>query len=224
MLKDLTNTTLLNDLKTISQKEKKLYLEFLDYLREVDIRAAYVELGFNSLYSYVTEGLGYSKDQAYLRINAIRMINKVPEVKKSLENNEFNLSTLATASQITTMTKGTKKEIKLDRALDLLKGKTKATAKEIVTSLKVSKASKPEVRKIVLSVTEEEYEIIQEVLILKNKEAKELLLAKCQEEKKKLDKASVVKNSTSRHIPIRVKREVMKRANFKCEHSGCSSK
>lgn len=220
MLKDLTNKTLLNDLKIISQKEKKIYLEFLDYLREIDIRAAYVELGFNSLYAYITEGLGYSKDQAYLRINATRIINKVPEVKKSLEQNEFNLSTLATASQIVSMT-----EMKIEKALDLVKGKSKASAREVVESLKTPKLEKPEQKRIILTVSEEEFELIQEVLKLKNKDAKELLITKCKEERRKLEKEKkITLKESSRHIPISVKREILTRAKFQCEHSSCKSK
>lgn len=124
------------------------------------------------------------------------------------------------------MTKGAEKEVKLVEALELVKGKSKASAKEIVQNLKSPQTKKPEQKRILLSFNEEEYALIQEVSKLRNKEAKELLLSKCKEEKKKLEKEQTQKitKSTSRHILIKIKREVLKRANFKCEHSGCPSK
>ena len=197
-------------------------MDFLDYLREVDIRAAYVDLGFNSLYHYVTEGLGYSSDQAYLRINAIRIINKVPEVKQKLEDNSFTLSTLAIATQIVSATDG--KET-LESALMQVEGKTKNEAKEIVYQLKKPSRPMEQEKRITITLTNEEYEMVQEVLSLKNKEAKVLLLAKCKEEKQKLDRESnKIVQTTSRHIPVQVRREVLKRAKFQCEHLGCQGK
>jgi 5-methylcytosine-specific restriction endonuclease McrA len=219
----LDNKTLLKETHSSSLKEKKACLELLDYLVEVEKRAAYVELGYSSLYSYVTECLGYSQDQSYLRINAVRIMTKIPEVKKSLESNQLTLSTLANATTIVSATQDKEDKIELSKAVEMVTGKTKEQAREIINQVKeITPVKKQEKRKLVLSLTEEEYELVQETLKLKNQEASKYVVEKCRQDQNKFKKSKSTQNSNSRNIPVSVRRNVLTRAKYKCEYVGCT--
>ncbi len=86
-----------NTLEELVQSERKITAQVLEYLAEVDRRRAYLDWGFNSLYEYLTVGLGYSGSAAYRRMEGARALRQVPEIKKDLEDGSLNLSQIAMA-------------------------------------------------------------------------------------------------------------------------------
>ena len=75
--------------------EKIATLQLLEYLFEVDRRCLYSERGYSSLWMYVHRELGYSEAQTSERVGTMRLMMKVPEVRKSLEENKLTLTTAA---------------------------------------------------------------------------------------------------------------------------------
>lgn len=76
-----------------SKSEKSATLVLLEHLAEIDRRRLYAEMGFPSLWIYVHELLGYSESQTTERVSAMRLMTKVPEVKKELIAGNISLTT-----------------------------------------------------------------------------------------------------------------------------------
>ena len=91
----ISDTQLLQETKMIAKQEQMKTLELLKYLTEIDRRMAYVKLGYTSLFAYLTQELGYSGSEAALRVNAMRLLNKVPEVQEKIVTGALTLSSAA---------------------------------------------------------------------------------------------------------------------------------
>jgi 5-methylcytosine-specific restriction endonuclease McrA len=96
----LTDKQLLELTKSLVSRERELLGEILRHLREVERRRLFSDLGCKSLFDYAVKELKYSEDQAYRRINAMRLIRELPEIEKSIEEGTLSLSTLGVASSL----------------------------------------------------------------------------------------------------------------------------
>ena len=95
-LKDLSDSSLLDNVKNFKQVEDKTIAELVLYLSEVDARKLYRDIGFSSLFSYCTTslvdgGLGYSEGSAYRRIQAARSLKDNPEIYELLRDGKLSL-------------------------------------------------------------------------------------------------------------------------------------
>jgi hypothetical protein len=68
-------------------------------IRVMDQRA-YLELGYATMFDWLTNGCGYSNGAAQRRIEASRLLRAVPQVVEKLEAGKVNLSTLAKAQTV----------------------------------------------------------------------------------------------------------------------------
>ena len=91
-LKKLSDQELIGSLKDLISEEREIQTAILHYLREVEDRKLYLQSGYGSLFSYLTEGLGYAEASAYRRIQSMRLIKSVPEVEDKLDSGEISLS------------------------------------------------------------------------------------------------------------------------------------
>ncbi len=97
-LKHLDNQSLVNKTKSLVLEEKKLTLEILHYLKEIQSRNLYLILGFSSLFDFATRALGYSASAAQRRIESMRLLNSVSDsvqIEEKVKTGELSLSTLA---------------------------------------------------------------------------------------------------------------------------------
>ena len=112
----IANKEILQKLKNAVLKEREALLEVLRYLRLVEERKLYLELGFSSLFAYCCKDLGFSETEAYARISAMRLAKEVPELETKIESGEISLTVAAKAQSCFRREKGTlaqeqKKEI-----------------------------------------------------------------------------------------------------------------
>lgn len=98
-IKNLNANDLLIQFEKLVSIEKKTTAEILEYLKEIDRRKLYLHMGHTSLFSYLTKGLKYSESSALRRINAARILNAAPEIKKHLESGELNLMQVSFVAQ-----------------------------------------------------------------------------------------------------------------------------
>ena len=91
-LKKLSNDFLLSQTKTLVQKERKINIEILQHLQEIESRKLYLERGFSSLFDYAIKELGYGEGAAYRRIKAMKLCQDIPETKIQIESGQLNLS------------------------------------------------------------------------------------------------------------------------------------
>ena len=90
-LKNLTNETLFKDTELLVKKERETLTQLLHHFREIERRRLYATLKFGSLYDYITIKLGYPKDQAWRRIQAMNLLKEIPEGSKIVTNGSFFL-------------------------------------------------------------------------------------------------------------------------------------
>lgn len=93
----LNNEQLIQTLQRKSLEERKLTLEIIELLEEVDRRALHLKKGYGSLLEFCIQEFKYSESAAYRRISAMRMTKELPQVKASIESGRLNLMTVAQA-------------------------------------------------------------------------------------------------------------------------------
>lgn len=79
------------------KEEKNLLTRILRLLREVDDRKLFSDFKCTSLFYYATKILQYSEAEAYVRINAMRLMREIPQVEGSLNSGELTLTNIAQA-------------------------------------------------------------------------------------------------------------------------------
>ena len=91
----MTNQVLHEKTVAAAQDEKSATLVLLEHLAEIDQRRLYATLAYSSLWEYVHKALGYSEAQSSERVNAVRVMVKVPEVRAQLAAGNLTLTSTA---------------------------------------------------------------------------------------------------------------------------------
>lgn len=94
-LLNIGNQELLARLEKLVRTERKITHLILVHILEAEDRKLYAERGFDSMYSYLTKGLGYSEASAYRRLQSARLLKQVPTAAEKIEEGSLNLSQLA---------------------------------------------------------------------------------------------------------------------------------
>src|ERR1700677_1410136 len=94
MIKNLSTHELVSKLKSLVKEEKRITLEVLKYLQEVEDRRLYALRGFSSLFAFCVAELGYEESATNRRIAAMRMMRVLPEIETKIEDGSVNLSTV----------------------------------------------------------------------------------------------------------------------------------
>ena len=93
----LSKNELLNRVRAAAKNEQSLTLDVIVLIREINARQIYLELGFGSLFDFVTKDLGYEATSAHRRISAARLIAAVPETEEKMRSGELSLSVVSRA-------------------------------------------------------------------------------------------------------------------------------
>jgi hypothetical protein len=121
-IRTLSDSELLNELTIRVKKERTSMTEVLEFLREVDRRRLYAEQGCSSLWEFCTKVHGYSAGSAARRIDAMRLLREIPELKEELESGEQNLTSLAKAKQFfRAEEKHVEKKLTMEKKREVLK-------------------------------------------------------------------------------------------------------
>ncbi|MBC7387180.1 MAG: HNH endonuclease [Cryobacterium sp.] len=78
-----------------AKREKTATLDLLNFLLQVEDRRTFAVVGYDSMFTYVRDGLGYSSAQASERVAAMRLLRKVPEVADGLKDGSQTLTSVA---------------------------------------------------------------------------------------------------------------------------------
>jgi len=84
-------------LKALFKTERKIIHEILLIIQTLDLTKSYRELGYSSLFEYLTKEIGYSEGAAQRRISSARLMKEVPSLEKKLQDGELNLSQVSLA-------------------------------------------------------------------------------------------------------------------------------
>ena len=96
-LKKLKDQDLLNATKDLVQRERDLLTQVLHHLREVERRKLYSDLGLSNLFEYCVQELKYSEGQAGRRIQALRLLQELPEVEEKIQSGRLSLTNISQA-------------------------------------------------------------------------------------------------------------------------------
>ncbi|MGE0633651.1 MAG: HNH endonuclease [Pseudobdellovibrionaceae bacterium] len=96
----LSNSEMVQTLKSKSQTERNLTVEVIELLEEMESRKYYLELGFDSLMDFCIKELKYSESAAYRRVSAMRASREVPEIKQSIQEGTLNLVNVTQAQTL----------------------------------------------------------------------------------------------------------------------------
>ncbi len=95
--KFLENQQILNQIRKMAKDEQSLTLQVIELIAEVEHRKIFLNLGFGSLFDFVTQDLGYDPSSAARRIHAARAIRVVPEIKEKIADGSLSLSVVSQA-------------------------------------------------------------------------------------------------------------------------------
>ena len=93
-LSKISNQELLGRMDRLVRTERKMTHVILCHINEVESRRLYAELGFDSMFKYLTRHCGYGEDSAYRRLQAARLLKRSPEVAEKIEQGSLNLTQL----------------------------------------------------------------------------------------------------------------------------------
>lgn len=232
-IQSLSDQALLANTLNLVKREKEILSDILAHLQEVHRRRLFCELGFGSLFQYCVKQLGYSEDQAYRRINALKLIREIPEVHEQIAKGELTLSSLSVAQSLF------KADAEVDKkeVLTALKHKSKRELEKVIKEFSSKVAEfKKEVHLSLSPQQEEKWNAVKAKLAHCNLKEEEILERLCDiflEPKptpkavtKEVAKASPrpapprSPASSARNVSMGTKRQVLARDQNRCTQCG----
>jgi len=229
----LENT--LKQLHSLVQEERRIGVEILELLYELERRKAYSELGYDGLYSFCVRELKFTESQAYQRIQAMHALKAAPELKDKIRSGTMSVTTVAQVQTLLRQERvqGIVRNTQEKAALFLqFENKTSQEVKKEIAVLKGEKIK----TKITLELDEEAELLWREVKSqsVHQTQGSELKLMKIlmrewlEKKNKPVQPRRAISWSNqnqithSRHIPANIRREVIKRDEKKCTQCGSS--
>ena len=91
--------TLIQKTKELVKQEKLYTAKILSNLALIENKKLYCDFGHNSLFNFIRLELGYSENEATLRVNAVRLMKRSESATKFIEQGTLSLSNAAIANQ-----------------------------------------------------------------------------------------------------------------------------
>jgi hypothetical protein len=215
------------DTKKLVVKEKHYTFLILQNLKIIEVQKLYCDLGYPSLYKYLIKELGYGEGEASLRIAAVRLLTKAPEITAKIKDklNEGKM-TLTHLGILNNALNSHDKEVTTSQVLNLLdevaQKSTRGAERFLQDELNLPK---PKYKQVILS---------ERVLAKMERLAKiygersesELIEILLDEKLKSVEEKneSSVTFKISRYIPMKVKAYVQKRSGHQCEFTTGANK
>src|SRR6218665_1758045 len=111
--KTYSDDTLFERTHQLVREERRLTLDVIHHLREIQARKLYLERGYPSLFEMCITEFKYSPAAAQRRIEAMRLIQDMPHVEEKIAAGQISLSTAAQVQSFF------RKEEKADKAYSL---------------------------------------------------------------------------------------------------------
>lgn len=94
-LRALTDPELFARLDALVAQERENSADIVNHLSELDRREKVLDRAYSSLFDYCRRRLGYSEQEAYLRIRAARAVGDFPEILERLRSGRLQLDSIA---------------------------------------------------------------------------------------------------------------------------------
>src|SRR5947209_8721364 len=87
---------LVSEAKRARHTEREATKRVLKLLQRIEHERIHHEMGYPHLHSFCVKVLEYSDGEAHRRVQAMRLLETIPEAEKSLDQGTMTLTTLAT--------------------------------------------------------------------------------------------------------------------------------
>ncbi|MES3037431.1 MAG: HNH endonuclease signature motif containing protein [Bdellovibrionota bacterium] len=99
-LKTLDDNLLIEKTNDLVREERETLTNILHHFREIERRRLFSSLGCKSLFEMAVKKFGYSEDQAYRRISAMRLLKDLPEIEGKINSGEISLMHMSIAQNL----------------------------------------------------------------------------------------------------------------------------
>jgi hypothetical protein len=150
----LKNEVLFARARRLVATERRIGVAILECLYEIERRKAYAELKVEGLYTYCVKELGFTDAQAYQRIQAMRALKELPELRPMIESGALSVSSV---SKVQTHFRKERKDGRVRpkaEKLGLFALMENRTSREVDAKLAEFRGEKPKT-KLVLEMDEE---------------------------------------------------------------------
>lgn len=86
---------LLQQIKNAVEEERQATTQVLHLLMEIEKRKLFAQRGYDSLFSFTVQYLGYSEPAAHRRISAMRALKEFPSLEPKINSGELTLTNIA---------------------------------------------------------------------------------------------------------------------------------
>jgi hypothetical protein len=230
-----------NNLLLLVQQERRLTSKILDLLQKVEDQKLYLNSGYANLFDYLVRGLGYSESLAYQRKAALKLCKVLPETKEKINQGALSLATIARANRVlNTKSIPEKRELlqqlenKSSRQVDKILARDNLVHNNMTQTFLCSREQYVRDQnqsglikvRVNLEFTEEEFSQLEKLKALKShqvRDLKDLVNLLVDKELELYNRTSKLpsKSSNPRQIKISLKKYLLQKANYKCQHPGC---
>ncbi len=158
----MNHEALFSRIKKLVTEERRIGVEILECLYEIEVNRAYAVLKYDGLFTYCVRELGFSDSQAYQRIQAMRALKDLPELKPMIESGALSVTSV---SKVQTYLRQEKKSGVLktrEKKIELFRSMENRTSREVDGLLAEAKSEKPKL-KLVFELDEETERLWNEV-------------------------------------------------------------
>lgn len=203
-----------------ARTEKTATVNLLKHLQEINRRKLYVDYGHSTLPKYIVAELGYSENEAWTRIQAMRLLKTVPQIEKKIESGQISLSN---ASLLQGFVQDTGIQKQPEKIADAVKKAEDLSHRKLKEEFK---PQEPKEKKITLNLKLQEkikklqqsWGEMSETAILEALIDEKLREIELKVDSPKPESTREVSAAKTRYIPVSVRREILGRSKNQCEH------
>jgi hypothetical protein len=222
--KDMTNNELNEKLIALARTERRITKEILELINEVELRRLHNEMGYSSLFEYLTKYLGYCESSAYRRMQAARLLREIPAVKEAFVNGRIQLTQMAKVQTAAKAQKRTVTTTEKQEILRLVTGKNLDETKQVLAQALPTPEKKASISYgrehiiLTLRLSSEQFKKLQQVkALLSHVNPRGNFEAVFEKLCDDLIKKRIAYGS-------RLRKEIFAKYNYECQYPGCGSK
>src|ERR1700683_756971 len=242
-IKSLTDEELWNKAIIEAKLERNSTLRVIAFVEEINFRRLHLKRGYSSLHQYLVKVLKYSDGCASRRINAMKLVQELPETRKSIENGSLNLTTASQIQLVIEKKKSKNEPLAKKEKIDLflkLEGKSSREVEKTIAQICPEVIKRTESQRYVgnnkvqktLIISEELHEKIEKLKSLKGHEDKDFIvileelidhelkridpMEKKLSHRKQTAPAQELSKSHSRYVSVHDESEVWKSNDGRC--------
>jgi len=141
------NQELVKYVETLVKVERRISVKILHHLIEIEKRRIHLDMGYASLFVFLTKHLKYSEGSAYRRIEAMKLLRDVPDLGNKIAVGSISVTVAAEVSRLVKIKKIKNKEAKQE-LINLFSNKNKKEVEEEIAKIAPKAAKKEKLKAI----------------------------------------------------------------------------